>query len=300
MSDFLRRRPSDDALHWVEREMGPGAQVRTWRRLTGGLGSAVHRLGVNQRGRSCSVVLRRWEHPGAERFVHREHATLERLVGSSIPSPELLASDPDGADSGGHPALLMTRVPGRMNLDPTDPADWIAQIARTGAAIHDVDVVAEPFEPWFNPDEWTVPKSATEPELWHRARDLLGVPPPETPSVFLHRDFQHFNLLWTRQRLTGVVDWTFASTGPREIDVGHCRLNLAVLHGADWAEELRYAYEAELGFSLNPWWDLHAAASYSDHWPVFIPTQVHGRVPVDTTGMTRRVEELLARILERL
>lgn len=300
MSDFRRQRPSSTALRWVERQLGSGARVRTWRRMTGGLGSAVHRLGVNHRGRSWTVVLRRWEHGDAERFVHRERATLERLAGSGIPCPELLGSDPDGAGSDRHPALLMTRVPGRVHLDPVDPDDWLAQMARAAAAIHDLDLPAEPFEPWFNPDEWSVPASATNPALWRRAHDVMRQPPPEAVGVFVHRDFQPFNLLWSRERLTGVVDWTFASAGPREIDVGHCRLNLAVLHGVDWSERFRRAYEAEVGTPLHPWWDLHASASYSDHWSKFIPVQVSGRVPVDVEGMTQRVEDLIAGIMERL
>ncbi len=246
-------------------------------------------------------MLRRWEHAGAARFVRREHAALEQLAGSGIPAPELLGSDPDGAGSDGHPALLMSRVPGRVHLDPTDPDAWLTQMALAAAAIHDLDAPAEPYTPWMTPDQWSVPERATDRSLWLEAHDILRQQPPEAEPVFLHRDFQHFNLLWSRGRLTGVVDWTFASIGPREVDVGHCRLNLAVLHGADWAERFRHAYEVETGTSLHPWWDLHAsAAAYSDHWPDFIPVQVSGRVPVDVQGMTGRVEDLIAGIMGRL
>jgi aminoglycoside phosphotransferase (APT) family kinase protein len=115
-----------------------------------------------------------------------------------------------------------------------------------------------------------------------------------------HGDFQHFNLLWARGRLTGVVDWSVASLGPPEIDVGHCRLNLAVLFSADRAERFRLAYGAETGRSTDPWWDLHALASYGDGWRHFIPIQVGGRVPVDTGGMTGRVEQLVESALRRL
>ena len=31
---------------------------------------------------------------------------------------------------------------------------------------------------------------------------------------------QHFNLLWSRERLTGVVDWSEACIGPPGVDVG--------------------------------------------------------------------------------
>jgi aminoglycoside phosphotransferase (APT) family kinase protein len=123
---------------------------------------------------------------------------------------------------------------------------------------------------------------------------------PEPATCFIHRDFQHFNLLWRRGRLTGVVDWVRSCTGPADFDTGHCRLNLAVLFGADWAERLRLAYEAEAGRSVDPWWDLYAVTAYSDEWRRFIPVQVAGRAPVDTAGMTSRVEDLLEVTLGRL
>jgi hypothetical protein len=117
---------------------------------------------------------------------------------------------------------------------------------------------------------------------------------------FIHRDFQHFNLLWAGGRLTGVVDWSVAASGPPEIDMGHCRLNLAVLYSADWAERFRLAYEAETGRRTDPWWDLQELAAYDDAWRRFVPVQVGGRVPVDAAGMTARVKELVESALRRL
>jgi hypothetical protein len=73
-----------------------------------------------------------------------------------------------------------------------------------------------------------------------------------------------------------------------------------VLYSADWAERFRLAYQAETGRSTDPWWDLHSLVSYADAWRQFIPIQVGGRVPVDTDGMTARVEDLLESALRRL
>jgi hypothetical protein len=39
---------------------------------------------------------------------------------------------------------------------------------------------------------------------------------------------------------------------------------------------------------------------YGDAWPRFLPVQVGGRVPVDTEGMTARIEELVESALRRL
>ena len=118
-------------------------------------------------------------------------------------------------------------------------------------------------------------------------------------DCFIHSDVQHFNLLWRRERLSGIVDWTSSGRGAPARAVGHCRLNLAVLFSVDWAERFRRAYEAEAGRRLSGWWDLHELALYSDGWQHFIPVQVGGRVPVDLEGMHDRVEELLASTLAR-
>ena len=66
------------------------------------------------------------------------------------------------------------------------------------------------------------------------------------------------------------------------------------------AERFRQAYEAEAGRNVDPWWDLYALTAYSDAWRSFIPVQVAGRTPVDTEGMTSRVEDLLEATLGRL
>jgi len=52
--------------------------------------------------------------------------------------------------------------------------------------------------------------------------------------------------------------------------------------------------------AVDPWWDLYALTAYGDEWRQFIPVQVAGRAPVDTAGMTSRVEDLLEATLSRL
>jgi aminoglycoside phosphotransferase (APT) family kinase protein len=188
------------------------------------------------------------------------------------------------------------------------------------ARIHDVQVAAGPFEARidaaaFTTDGWSqrtrslipvstgtpvIPASATRPALWRTAFGILRHQAPEPATCFIHRDFHPFNLLWRRGRLTGVVDWVRSCTGPADFDIGHCRLNLAALFGADHAERLRLAYEGETGCAVNPWWDLYALTAYCDEWHSAIPRMMAGRAPVDIAGMTSRVEDLLEATLGRL
>jgi len=298
--DFQRRRPSPEALAWVERALGGGARVVACHRLRGGLAAAVHRLTLeNDRGGQV-VVLRQYEQAGADDGVQREARVLDAASAAELPAPRLLAVSAGGEDTGGHPAILMTRLGGRVSLSPADPDSWLEQIAVAAARIHDAPVAAPPFERWLDPAHLTAPASSMRPRLWQTVRDVLMERGGSPDRCFIHRDFQHFNFLWTRGRLTGIVDWGAASMGPPGIDVGHCRLNLAVLFSADRAERFRLAYEAETGRSVDPWWDLYALASYGDDWRHFIPIQVDGRAPVDPGGMTARIEEVMAATLQRL
>lgn len=298
-TEFERRRPDDAALRWVAGQFGPSADVLAWRRMTGGIASAVHLLTVSNNGRRLIVVLRQHEDRQWRSLVEQEASALEQLDGTDIPAPELVAADPDGTESG-HPSILMTRVPGHIHLSPRDSDDWVRQMAATAAEIHELPIRAPEFERWVKPEQASAPGNSSDPELWTHLFELLRRPAPAAKYVFVHRDFQHFNLHWSRERLTGIVDWTFASSGPREVDVGHCRLNLAVLFDADWAQRFRLAYEAESGHALDPWWDLLALATYSEYMSTSIPTQVAGRRSVDTTGMTNRVEHLIRACLERM
>ena len=300
--DFRRQSPSADAVRWAERALGDGYRVVAWRRLTGGVTSAVHRLTMERGGSRQFVVLRQYERtgPGGTDLVEREAGILDSVRAAGLPTPSLIGCCAGGEEAGGRPSLLMTRVPGHLMLAPADPADCLRQMAATAAAIHDAPIAAPPFERRVAPTLLTVPASARRPALWRAAFAALQSPPAPSAVCFIHRDYQHFNLLWARGRLTGVVDWTVASSGPPAVDVGHCRLNLAVLYSADRAERFRLAYEAETRRRTDPWWDLQELAVYNDGWPGLIPNQVAGRVPVDAYGMTARVEELIALTLARL
>jgi aminoglycoside phosphotransferase (APT) family kinase protein len=295
-------RPPAEALAWVERVLGSGARVVGWRRLTGGITASVHRLTVERRRRRDTYVLRRWPTQGdladyGRAAVPSETAVLAALASHGVPAPRLIGSTTDAAHGG--PAVLMTRVPGRMLLMPPDRERWLAEMARMLARIHALDVAAKPFASWIDPARLAPPPDAPRPAIWREAAALVAAARPPARTCFIHRDYQHFNLLWSRERLTGVVDWVEASVGPPEIDVGHCRLNLAVLFSAEIAERFRELYEAATTRAIDPRWDVQALLSFGPAWKQFIPFQVDGRAPLDVDGMTARVEDVLARALRR-
>jgi aminoglycoside phosphotransferase (APT) family kinase protein len=263
----------------------------------------VHRLTIERNGRREDYVLRWWVSGGEwqewiARAVPRETAILSTLEGTDIPAPRLIASTTDAAAGG--PAVLMTRLPGDVCLMPRDRDEWLRQMAQMLVRIHALRLDVPAFESWLTPDRLSPPPDASRADIWTEAFALVARPHAPASTCFLHRDYQHFNLLWSDERLTGVVDWIEACAGPPEIDVGHCRLNLTVLFSADVADRFRAIYEVESGQRIDAWWDIHALLSYGPAWKDFLPIQIDGRAPLEVGGMTGRMEQVLKGALERL
>lgn len=67
------------------------------------------------------------------------------------------------------------------------------------------------------------------------------------PSVPVHYDFWSGNVLWSHEKISGVVDWSGAVNGPAGFDLGWCRLDLHLLYGEHIAGVFFRAYEAATG-----------------------------------------------------
>src|SRR3569623_1449263 len=279
-------------LGWVEQTVG--ASITACERLTGGITSNVHLVTIGD----AAFVLRSWDDPmpeWAHGAVPRETAILSALARTDLPVPHLVAA----LDEAPGPALLMTRVAGRVELVPRDRDAWLREMANMLARILRLDIPAPPFEPWLDASPLAPPDASQRAELWREAFALLATPPP-SERTFIHRDYQHFNLLWTGDALPGVVDWTYASMGTPSLDAGHCRLNLALLFSVEIAERYRELYEAATGRRVEPWWDIHAFMAFGPDWQQFLPLQIAGRAPLHVAGMLPRDEALLAAALRRV
>jgi aminoglycoside phosphotransferase (APT) family kinase protein len=263
------------------------------RRLKGGITAAVHAVRVQYPRGATTVVVRRWVGtPDAADEVHREARVLSQL-GLRF-APELIAVDEDGSH-GDVPAVVMSRVPGRVMLGTDE--EYLRKLAAVLPEIHALPLELPPYQSWGSQRE--SPAWAKRPDLWDEAFRVHAASSPPTDVCVVHRDFQHFNVLWARGRVSGVVDWVCASQGSPDVDVAHERLNLALLHSVEVAERFRLVYEAEAGRKVDPWWDLHELVSYLPGWGHYLATQVNAAMPVDERGMPSRVEALLAAVLAR-
>lgn len=266
---LLRSRPPREALAWAA--AATGGQVLSARPLRGGLSSAVHELTI--RGGVAApvrrVVLRRSVRPelSAEGpgLVTREARALQFVSRLGIPAPELLAVDPTGAEAG-VPALLMTRLPGRVEWSPADVERWLQRLAAVLAPIHRAALpppgVIGRYTP-YRQRSYLPPAWARWPAVWERAVRIFHGPTPDGPVVFLHRDFHPGNVLWQRGRVTGVVDWQSAAVGPPSVDVGHCRGNL-LRYGADVADRFTAIWERGSGQRYHPWADVVTIIGFLD------------------------------------
>jgi Ser/Thr protein kinase RdoA (MazF antagonist) len=236
-------------LAWAARAVGPDARVVRVRRLRNAWSAAMHAIDIDSGDTRYALVLRRWtrvDRPPDDGVVENEAAVLELLRDSHVPAPRFVASDAAAVDTD-VPALLMTRLPGRDLLAPRDLDAYLDRLAITLRAVHEAGLPTHPlhaYAPW-NLDVVTEPPPwSRKPSAWTRAMEIAHGPFPQTAWQLCHRDFHPGNVLWARGRVAGVVDWTHACRGPAEVDVTHCRVNLAVLFGVDAARQFLDAYGA--------------------------------------------------------
>lgn len=258
------------AARWVTDVIGPGSRIVSARRLRLGGWHVNHALDVvDGQDRTRRLVLRRWARPGWEDddpdyTVERETRALGLLRPTQVPVPEIVAADPIGVACD-VPAILLTRLTGHPpQRADTDTADFGRQLAETLARIHDVNGAAAgqlaPYRLYYDrahavPARWMAPTAA-----WKQATAAVREPPPPTTMTMIHRDYHPENTLWSRGRLTGVVDWTQASWGPPALDLGHMRWNLVADHGQHVADQFLACYRAIIGSVPDdqPYWDLVA------------------------------------------
>jgi aminoglycoside phosphotransferase (APT) family kinase protein len=190
---------------------------------------------------------------------------LELLEREALPfaTPRVVAADHTG-ERCGVPALLLRRLPGR----PPDGRVPVEGFAAALEAIHALPPCAPAYARYYDPAEVVTPGGA----LWERALEVAAMDPPPYAPAFIHRDFNPGNTLWEDGALTGVIDWTQASTGPPGVDYAHLRVNLA-LAGED------------VGAGDDPWWDVAAVVDI---------------VPELDVAAARRLEPFVAAALAEL
>jgi aminoglycoside phosphotransferase (APT) family kinase protein len=261
--ELLRSEPPARALRWCEGVVGRGAELVGIAPLPGGTASAVHALDVRDaRGRVRRLVLRRFvrrdwleEEPDAPR---REATALEIVDSCPVPTPRLLALDAR-AERTDVPALLMTRLGGSIEWNPAELEPFLAHLAAVLPDIHGTTIppgaTLPDYRP-YHPRPRRPPSWSARPDVWVRAFEVFDGPAPAHDRCLIHRDYHPGNVLWADGAVSGVIDWSNASVGSANADIGHCRVNLAGYIGIEAAERFLEITGRE---DYHPYWDLVAA-----------------------------------------
>ena len=298
---------SPGILQWVADAMGPGTTIEAVRRVEGATSSTLHRMEAQHNGRAIKLVLRRftnetWLQEEPDVALH-EAASLRKVQAAGVPTPELVACDPDGTRCG-VPAVLMTELPGVVDLKPADREDWLRQQAQVLLPIHAVDAGTYRwrYAPYNDIARLKPPGWSKVPKLWQRVLEIVSGPRPEARECFIHRDYHPTNVLWKGSRISGIVDWANACLGPAMIDVAWCRANLAGLFGVAVADQFLHAYESVTASNCDydPYWDLmvimESLPGPPDVYPPWITFGVHG---LSDALMLERKDEYLASVMAR-
>ncbi|MDQ3485310.1 MAG: aminoglycoside phosphotransferase family protein [Actinomycetota bacterium] len=282
------------ALVWTESRTG--VSVADVRELEGGTTGVMLAL-RDDRGESTVLRLitkEPWRTHGAA-LSTRESAVQQMLADGVVPAPQSIALDA-GGDVCGHPAHLMTFLPGNTDVERVDAAS-LAALAELLAAIHGVAPTIEvrTYQSWAWEAKFTVPEWAEHPEVWKEAFDTLRTEPPAFEPVFIHRDFAPRNVLWQDGAVSGVVDWVETSVGPAWLDVAHCCTNIALRHGNAVADSFADAYVSETDREPAAYWDVMDVVG-------FLPPPSSTGVVTDLAANRRhrRLEQRLLATIDRL
>ena len=261
-----RARPPQQTLRWAAKSVGPGSRVVAVRLLAMGGWHANHEVAiVDRRDTTHRLVLRRWARPGwdlddPDFTAAREVAVLGALERTGIPAPRLVAADPAAAVCD-VPTLLITRLQGHPPFRVTAMEPFLRQLAEMLVRIHQVSPKAarlSKYRTYVDLQRSPIPPWLRARQVWQEALAAVREAPKSAGDCFIHRDYHPENSLWSRGRLTGIVDWTQASIGSPEVDVGHMRWNLVATYGQSVADRFQNLYEIVIGRDLpgQPQWDL--------------------------------------------
>ncbi|MGI1805881.1 phosphotransferase family protein [Exiguobacterium sp. TDN 0502] len=194
------------------------------------------------------------------------------------------------------PWLYMTRSPGEIRIDQVNE-QYVERLAQMLAAIHALPVPEARYVYRPYTTERHVPTWTQHPEKW---RQLLAVEPIESQSIrFIHRDFHPVNVLYELDGTCHTIDWVNACVGPIEVDLAHCRLNLALLESIEMADLFLEKYLKQTKRSYDYSWDIQAAFDFGpEAIDVYTGWEAYGRQNLSQDNVRERLEKFVLKVHE--
>lgn len=280
---------SDRLLNWIIQSTDDTAIVQSIVRLKGSTSSILHHVGLLIGADILNVVVREFNHEAwlqeEPDLVIHEANSLRLAEKTDVPTPTLIAYDETGEECG-VPAILMTKVDGQVNLKPSHFDQWTSQLAHHLVSLHSIsaDHFSWTYFTYNDIQTWKQPKWSKYPHVWQELLKVAKGPASKVKHCFIHRDYHPANVLWQNGKISGVVDWVNACLGPAGVDVGHCRVNMAMLYDVQTADLFLHAYMKQAGrnFSYEPYWDIIALIDILFGPPTVYP----GWAAFGVTGLT--------------
>ncbi len=276
---------------WVIDSVDPLAAIQTYQPLQGGISAILHSITLTHQHepRLTEVVLRQFhdeEWLRQEPDLPRHEANCLLLSeAAAVPTPKLIAFDETGALCG-RPAVIMSKLDGKVILQPDNMEHWLNGMAQALSSIHHIhaDHFSWTYFRYNDIHQFEVPEWSAHQEKWKQVIAWLRSYQPSFKPCFIHRDYHPTNILWNNNQVSGVVDWVNSCLGPLGVDLGHCRVNLAMLYGTTIADAFLAAYQqyAAPGFQYDPYWDFVSLVDI-----MFGPPTVYaGWTDLGFTGLT--------------
>lgn len=293
-------------IEWVINHVDRNAKVTSIHRLKGSTSSTLHHVSLTCEGYITDLVVRQfdnkeWLHEEPD-LVKHEAESLRLAAGAYLSTPDIIAFDEEG-DVCGVPLVLMTMLVGNVELKPTNKKQWVTGLAKALAEIHNINVDAFEWKYFSYNDIHSLgtPAWTSVPHIWEKALNIVGGTRPTYRKTFIHRDYHPTNVLWKDGSVSGVVDWVNACLGPTGIDLGHCRLNLALLYGVEMADAFLHAYQEIQGdsFTYEPYWDLVSVMDILFGPPTVYPGwEAFGVKGLTNQMMEERLDEYVRSLVE--
>ena len=250
----------------------PHVKYKSSRILEGGVSSEVFLIAVESRKGEEKIVLRTEGGPPAENSIKTEYLLLEKLHQTKVPcakpihldhSKEILDKD----------FMLMTYLEGTIEIPKIKNFGFLNKMVGILKNIHNVDTKILPtlpcrFDPTYDLFEF-LPNARINKEL---KAILKGYDTSYSGKpVLLHGDFWPGNILWTKDEISGVLDWEYAAIGDPVSDLAVASLELKYDYGKRGVDRFLDLYSKNFSIDQSRFslWLIYVSAStlfFIDEW----------------------------------
>ena len=218
---------------------------------------------------------------------------LNALHSAGLPVPQPIYLDCSSAEHP-EPFFVMEFVEGAPEFDPTEPSEFVRQIAEQLAHIHRVDYsdMDRGFLPLQTRGFGEVTRDPNDRLRESEIRQALQRRPIRNPNklVLRHGDFWPGNILWRDGDIVAVIDWEEALVGEPLADHAITRLDVLWVLGVEAMEQLTEHYLSVMDVDTTdlPYWDLCASLRPISNIGEWAPAYADlGRPDITAATMTR-------------